>query len=375
MKAVILQTKEDIAAVMTKSGDMYYVKNLGYERGQLIEFESDMSIGYDGGSSRSKVSSFSGWMSTHRRGAAAAAITLVLLSAGGVSAYAAPVSTISMDTVPAIEYKVNIFDRVVDISAADTGEDGTGESEDRTVFIKEKVRGKKVEDAIDITINELGDDLSFDTYDDEAGVVVKSVFVNREEAIKNTADTEIKKHMGGFSEEPPAKNDTSVPGDTAIPSDGGSLTENEINQDVTKPAGEDSKKAETVTDEKTSFGTDEGNTNVTDNAGNNINNGVKENINNDAGGNIINGVKENINNDAGNNINNEVNNNINNGLYDNMPQGDPRDAAGIPEESRPQPLMDEGAGGYEGNKPEAPAVNPPVENPPAAGAPVPPDML
>ena len=96
-------------------------------------------------------------------GIVAAALALIIIG-GSVSAYAAPVSTVKIsDGEDAVEYKLNIFDRVVRVESADKELPG-------------QVRGMKITDAMDVTAERM--DRSRAAKEDETAAEIHDISVD-----------------------------------------------------------------------------------------------------------------------------------------------------------------------------------------------------
>ena len=131
MQAVILDITGNEATVMTRAGDIIGVRNNGYEIGQEISIPV-----------RTKAAA-------HRLAGIAAAAAVVMISLGGYTYYS-PYGTVSLDVNPSIEYTINRFDRVLDVTGVnDDGDDilsmlGTG-----------NLVHRNIEDAIEDTIGQI----------------------------------------------------------------------------------------------------------------------------------------------------------------------------------------------------------------------------
>ncbi len=176
MRAVVIATKNGRAAVMTEGGGMRYIPDAGYQTGQILDVAEE-----------NKIVPFpkTGRAFFMRYGAGIAAAMAVMIVAGGVTAYAAPVTKVTLGTDSAIEYRVNVFDRVIGFSAPDGGTE-----EEMRAFGK-KLRGKKLEDAIDFTIREMGDDLPDGFGDEEMPVRVESPFGSKRKKLRDRAENRL----------------------------------------------------------------------------------------------------------------------------------------------------------------------------------------
>ena len=142
MKAVVLSVKNNKAAVAFKGGTLKYIDDMGYERGQILniplEEEVPLTV-HEGGKKRFSLFS--------RYASSAAAAASVLLLTGAVTAYALPVSTVTIDVNPSLSLGINILDRVV---RADYGnEDGRELLQD----ISPELMGRKLPDAVNIVFD------------------------------------------------------------------------------------------------------------------------------------------------------------------------------------------------------------------------------
>jgi len=104
MRAVVVEVRNHMAAVLTDDGLIVKTRNDHYAIGDEIELKTKTN--------RKKIVAF-----------AASFLTFFLLCGSAVWAYAAPYSYVSLDVNPSIEYTLNIFDRVLHVNAVnDDGE-------------------------------------------------------------------------------------------------------------------------------------------------------------------------------------------------------------------------------------------------------------
>lgn len=99
MKAIVVELKNEFAAVLSDDGCVITVKNNNYEIGQIIQIKKQRVQIYK------KISMF-----------AASAAAFVILGTS-VWAYASPYTYVSLDVNPSIEFTVNRFDRVIQVRA------------------------------------------------------------------------------------------------------------------------------------------------------------------------------------------------------------------------------------------------------------------
>ena len=161
MKAVVLERRKDEVAILDREGVVHVIKNDDILVGQEIEisFEelSRADLEYR---NRQKKDVFAKGQKEHsmsRMTQIAAAILVVLLLGGSVTAYAAPVGTVTLDAASSVCYETNIFNRVVKMSAYN--EDG----EAVVSQMGKKVRGKKIEQAVGMTLDAISAEESEET--------------------------------------------------------------------------------------------------------------------------------------------------------------------------------------------------------------------
>ena len=146
MRSIVLEIKENKAAVLDDKGIVHAIRNRDYEVGQVLCL-TELEL------KREEVSAKTdGKQGIAGRHAAlirtAAAILAVAIIGGGVTSYAAPVSTVSIDGASGVEYRLNIYDRVVGVSAVDDADESF--KKEMSDFSGE-IRGMEISDAIDAT--------------------------------------------------------------------------------------------------------------------------------------------------------------------------------------------------------------------------------
>ena len=140
MKAIIVEIKNGLAAVLSDDGNIIKVKNRNYEIGQVITMK------------KQKIH-ITGKLAV----TAASAAVLFLASGIGIWAYTSPYSYVSLDVNPSIEYTVNCFDLVIDVKAVnDDGEELLGQ------INLNNLNNKTIHAAVAATINEIADSGYFD---------------------------------------------------------------------------------------------------------------------------------------------------------------------------------------------------------------------
>ncbi len=146
MRVVVIGTKNGKAAVAGKNGCMCYIKDNGYQKGQILEVDDALfgKRAIEGGGTIVPFKEPSLRAFTPKASGIVAAICAAAVT-GGMFVYASPVRSVSDDSEPGIEYSVNLFDRVIGVSA------GTSEAEIETGVIYREVSGKKIDEAMEIT--------------------------------------------------------------------------------------------------------------------------------------------------------------------------------------------------------------------------------
>ncbi len=157
MKAVVLEITKHKATVMTSDGDIINVRNKDYDIGQEIILNDAKKV---------KIFRYAPvW--------AAAAVIFISLSIGGYS-YLSPFGTVSLDVNPSIEYSINRYDRVLNV----TGVNDDGQDIVSSINLSGLIN-KNIETAIDETIDQI-DKNGFFTNENDNYVVV-TVSSKREE--------------------------------------------------------------------------------------------------------------------------------------------------------------------------------------------------
>ena len=173
MKAVVVEFKSDMAAVLSDDGCIVTVKNKNYEIGQIIQL-SRPNINFT-----KKIATFT-----------ASAAAFVILSVGAW-AYASPYSYVSVDVNPSIEFTVNRFDRVLRVKAVNDD----GESILREISLT-SLNNKTIGEALTKTVDQLSKSGYLDGTN-EGGIVITTSGKNAEKSetlaqeLKQTAEIEI----------------------------------------------------------------------------------------------------------------------------------------------------------------------------------------
>ena len=144
MKAVIVDIQGKYAAALDESGSVIRIPNANYAVGQKIELHEVPRVRMRAG----------------RRLATAAVAAVLVLGIGTGTAYAVPYGTVSLESAPSIEYKINCFNYVLDVTA---------ENEEAEAVLsevgKKNLRHRPVTRAIETTVEQI----RRDGYLDEEG--------------------------------------------------------------------------------------------------------------------------------------------------------------------------------------------------------------
>lgn len=103
--AVIVEVRGRKAVALTRQGEFIRVNNEGYAIGQQVLLPERMPSARPV-RRRMRLTAYAGMVAG-----------LLLLVLGGFKGYTTPVGVVSLDVNPSIEYTINAFDRVLDISA------------------------------------------------------------------------------------------------------------------------------------------------------------------------------------------------------------------------------------------------------------------
>jgi len=133
--AVIVEVRGRKAAALTRSGEFIRVNNEGYTIGQQVLL-IPQPVAAQPVRKRIRVTALAGM-----------AAGFLLLVLGGFKGYTMPVGVVSLDVNPSIEYTINAFDRVLDITAVN---DDAGKI--LANMDENALRYRPVEEVVDATI-------------------------------------------------------------------------------------------------------------------------------------------------------------------------------------------------------------------------------
>jgi hypothetical protein len=154
MRSVVLEIKDNRAAVLDNRGIVHAVKNRDYEVGQVLHL-AEFELKRD----EVSVKDITKRASLLRRPAlirTAAAVLAVAIIGGGVTSYAAPVSTVTLDGTSGVEYRLNIYDRVVGAAATDDADESFRQE---VSDFSAEIKGMEISDAIDATTVRFGNEM------------------------------------------------------------------------------------------------------------------------------------------------------------------------------------------------------------------------
>ncbi len=145
MKNIVLEIKRNEAVILSDDGTVSKIRNKNYSIGQVITMENTKKP-------KSKLYSF-----------AASFVAAMIILTVGAFAYFTPVSYVSLDVNPSIEYSINLFDRVLTYkSVNDDGEE---------IIQNLDLKNKKIAQALEETLNKIVAE-GYITKDENAGVVI-----------------------------------------------------------------------------------------------------------------------------------------------------------------------------------------------------------
>lgn len=158
IKVVVLDVTGNEATVMTDDGDIIGIRNRGYDIGQEINIKKT-------------AGTLAGNLYRLIPAVAAAAVAIVLVA--GIKVYATPYGTVSLDVNPSIEYTINRFDRVLNVSGVN--EDG---SNILAQMDPKALLNKDIEDAVELTIEQIEADGYME--DEDGNYIVLAANTERE---------------------------------------------------------------------------------------------------------------------------------------------------------------------------------------------------
>lgn len=157
MKAVVVEIKDNTAALLTQNGIIIESPNYDYEIGREVEITMKKKI--------------------NLKKIIPAAVAACVMIFGGTFAYAyfTPYTYVSLDVNPSIEYELNRFDQVLSVTGVN--EDGEDILDNLDI---DDLKYASIDDAIQTTIQEISDEGYFDSGD--GGIVITTSSNNEDDA-------------------------------------------------------------------------------------------------------------------------------------------------------------------------------------------------
>ena len=140
MKAAVMKLEGNKAVVMCDDGTVKRIDNDNYSVGEELEITEKTTDKYD---------KLLGFTRKNMPVAAAAAAFVVCLSGGLFVANVKTASVVTLDINPSLKYSLNMFEKVIDVDSFN--DDG----EEIVVQIKDDAKGKNIENAVKLTLDEL----------------------------------------------------------------------------------------------------------------------------------------------------------------------------------------------------------------------------
>lgn len=170
MKAVITEIRGAKAAVLQDDGSIRLLENKDYKIGQVVELKTTK------------------WYNKATRWVAAAAAVLMVTSGAASYAYLNPVATVSLDVNPSLEFRVNTFDKVINVKALNV---------DGEQILKElDLKGMEIDEAIDAAIDEMVEQEFINKNEENAvSVTIQHKNEKKQNDLKVLLDGEIKAYM------------------------------------------------------------------------------------------------------------------------------------------------------------------------------------
>lgn len=145
MKNIVLEINQNEAVILSDDGAVSKIRNNNYSIGQVISMENTKKP-------KSKFYTF-----------AASFVAAMIVLTVGAFAYYTPVSYVSLDVNPSIEYSINLFDRVLTFESVN--EDG------EEIIQNLNLKNKKISQALEETLDKIVAE-GYITKDENAGVVI-----------------------------------------------------------------------------------------------------------------------------------------------------------------------------------------------------------
>lgn len=176
MKAVILELRNGQAAVLDRDGIVRLIPDQGFAIGEILDLPSALLPERKKAAQGHRVTVIRKRM--RRRTLLAAACLSLAVFAGGISAIAMPVATVTVDSEPSMEYNLNIFGNVIRVTAYN---DAAQELSDE---LTRYVRGQNISNAVQITLDVFSEN-GYLAQDGLSVAVSVQASPGRQEAVEN----------------------------------------------------------------------------------------------------------------------------------------------------------------------------------------------
>ncbi|MDF2677487.1 MAG: hypothetical protein K0Q97_1810 [Bacillota bacterium] len=145
MNGIVMEVRKNQAVILSDDGNVSIINNKNYELGQVIIMKKDKTL-------NSKLVK-----------KVAGIASVFALAAVSSFAYTTPTSYVSLDVNPSIEYSLNMFDKVLTVTAVN--EDG------QEIVANLEVKNLEISEAVQKTIDKLLQE-GYITDDENAGIVI-----------------------------------------------------------------------------------------------------------------------------------------------------------------------------------------------------------
>ena len=223
MKAVVVELRGSKAAVLDHEGIVRILPNREYRVGQVLELTNSEIVP---DTASSKVRPFRSFLRRHAAAAAAAAV-IVFGTGSGIAAAYYPASIVTLETDTVLEYRLNIFDKVLSVRSKDDKDEKTAD------LIEHEVRGWEITEAVASTLDYYLEEDTLSSDNSSVNISVKSPSRHAEKIETSLGDRIDKWNSDHMDQHFPEgvsvvwNNNAAVPGGTG-------------NKPVTAPAAESS---------------------------------------------------------------------------------------------------------------------------------------
>lgn len=171
MNGIVVEVNQKAAVILADNGLFMKVKNEKYEIGQTVKIKEKRTAG-------------SRWIT-----GAASMVAAAVICTMGAFAYYTPTDYISLDVNPSVEYSINMFDRILDVKAA---------NDDGEVLLSGlNLNNKTIDDGVRETLDKLIEE-GYLSDDPDGGVVITTSSDKHDQAEQLAAELEqeIRSYLG-----------------------------------------------------------------------------------------------------------------------------------------------------------------------------------